>query len=118
MARFPKLSGQCECLVVLNKSKYYTIKSVVHMSSVPETVLVRQKSRTVGRTGNTAAIYVPREIKEYLGKGDRITFDAVIKGNILKLVICKQLYNFDIADVHKISDQCGFKTEEFMHNRH
>lgn len=81
------------------------------MSGVSETVLVRQKSKTVGKTGNTAAIYVPREIKEYLDTGDRITFDAAIISNVLKIVICKQLYNFDIADVRKLSDRYGFKTE-------
>ena len=81
------------------------------MSSVSETVLVRQKSKTIGKTGNTAAIYIPREIKEYVDEGDKITFDAVINGNVLELVICKQLYNFDVADVRKISDKYEFKTE-------
>lgn len=81
------------------------------MSSVTETVLIKEKVKKIAKTGNTAAIYIPREIKEYLRVGDAITFDVVIKGNNLEITIRKPLHNFGISDVQKMATECHFKTE-------
>jgi hypothetical protein len=81
------------------------------MSSVSETVLVKDKPKKIGKTGNTAAIYVPSEVKEYLRIGDNITLDVVIVGNQLKFVVSKPLYNFGIVDIQKLSADGGFKTD-------
>lgn len=81
------------------------------MSSVSETVLVKEKPKKIGKTGNTAAIYVPSEVKEYLRIGDNITLDVVIVGNQLKFVVSKPLYNFGIVDITKLSAEQGFKIE-------
>ena len=79
--------------------------------SITETVLAKEKSRMTGNTVNATTVYVPSEIKEYLGVGDSITLDAIIAGNQLKLALSKPLYNFGIDDVVKLSDEAGFKTE-------
>ena len=64
------------------------------MSSVPEIKLVSEKTRTIGKTGNTMAVYIPREVKKYVSIGDKIVLDASIDGKYLKLVIRKRLVQF------------------------
>lgn len=83
------------------------------MSSVSETVLVKELSRKIGKTGNTAAIYVPSEVKKYLQIGDSITLDVIIEGNKLKFVVSKPLFNFGIADIQRLATRHRFKTEYY-----
>ena len=80
------------------------------MSSMTETVLVKEESQK-NEKDHLIAISVPGKIKEYLRLGDSITLDAVIVENQLKLTLTKLIYNFGIADVAKLSDEAGFKTE-------
>lgn len=80
------------------------------LSDASETVLVQETLKKIEKAGDTAAINVPSEVREYLDEGDEITLRVTIKENLLEFLIRKPLYNFGIADVRKISDEHGFKT--------
>ena len=73
--------------------------------------MIKEKIKKIAKTGNTAAIYIPREVKEYVRVGDAITFDAVIRGNNLEITISKPLHNFGIADMQKMAAESKFETE-------
>ncbi len=78
--------------------------------SITETILSKEQPRKIGKAINATTIYVPSEVEEYLRVGDSITLNAVIVGDQLKLTLSKPLYNFGIADVARLSDETGFKT--------
>lgn len=89
-----------------------TTIQIVYISSVidiPETKLIQEMTKKIGKTGNTAAIYIPSKIREYLPIGDEITLNVVIRGNQLEFVIHKMLYNFEVVDMQSVSDERGFE---------
>lgn len=76
------------------------------MSSVD---LLVNKNRTISKTGGTAAMYVPKELQEYIGVGDSVKVTAKIEGNQIVMTVSKSLFNFSLDEIKNSLEKFNFK---------
>ena len=80
------------------------------MSSVQ--ISIEDKKRTISKTGGTAAMYVPKELREFLGVGDSVKITAKIEGNKIVMTVSKSLFNFGLNEVKNLLDNHDFKIKK------
>ena len=75
-------------------------------------ILIDDEKRIISKTGGTAAIYMPKELKEFLGIGDSVKITAKIEENQIVMIVSKPLFNFGLNEIKKLLDNNDFKIKK------
>jgi len=77
-----------------------------------EQILIHEEKKRISKTGGTAAIYLPKETKEFISIGDLVEFSAKVEGNKIIIIISKSLFNFGLKEIKNLLHECNFKTKK------
>jgi len=64
--------------------------------------------KTIGKSGGTEVLYIPKEAKRYISQGDRVKVAVVVTGDEVKITASKKVYNFSLDDIK------GLTKDEFQ----
>lgn len=64
-----------------------------------QSILGHPEQRKIAKSGGTSVVYLPKEAKELLALGDTVTVKTFLEGRVLRIVIEKILFNFDLQTV-------------------
>jgi len=64
--------------------------------------------KTIGKSGGTEVLYIPKEAKRYISQGDRVKVAVVVTGDEVKITASKKVFNFNLDDIK------GLTKDEFQ----
>lgn len=62
----------------------------------------------VAKSGGTVVLYL---LKEYFSPGDTVEFELDVKDGQVRIIAAKRLYNFDLNDIRKLTNQYDLTVE-------
>lgn len=83
-------------------------KAVFEDAEIDEQILCNEIKKTIISGGRSSLISIPKEMKDYVKHGDEVSFKAILKNNIIEIVILKSLFHFDLHDIKKMLKKYGF----------
>ncbi len=73
--------------------------------------IIYEGKRKIARSGNTSAIYIPSEGKEYFAPGNEVDVVLLFDNGKIKIEVTKQLFKFNLDNIRALANENGFSVE-------